>query len=433
MSLTELRVRCPAMDGFRDSLRSTFMPRGKVFYGWWIVLASANAQLLASILWMQSYGAYVVLMQEEFGWSKTLFAGAFALARFESGILGPLQGWLVDRFGPRLILTIGMLMFGIGFVLFSRIDSLLGFYLTFALIALGSSLGGFATLMVSLVNWFNRHRSKAVAFSQVGYAVGGFCLPLLIYALQSYGWRPTALVSGLLVLVIGIPLVQVVRHRPEELGETVDGIADLPDGSPATATQTSFTTRQALRTQAFWLISVGHAIALLTVASLMVHLIPHLTEGMGYSLPRAGSVVALLTGFQLMGQFLGGYLGDRFDKRAICTACMLGHAAGLLLVTFADAWPAILAFAALHGLAWGARGPQMIALRADYFGAASFGTILGFSSLIVMLGTMSGPILAGYLADTQGNYELGFSIIAGASLLGACCFWFAKPPAAPST
>ena len=213
------------------SLRAVFMPQGKVFYGWWIVLASAQAQLLSSIMWMQSYGAYVVLMQEEFGWSRTLFAGAFALARFESGILGPLQGWLVDRFGPRLILTIGMVMFGIGFILFSRIDSLLGFYLSFAMIALGSSLGGFATLMVSLVNWFSRHRSKAVAFSQAGYALGGFCIPLLIMALQTWGWRPTALASGILVLLIGIPVVQVVRHRPEAW----DGIWPAWRGRPASS------------------------------------------------------------------------------------------------------------------------------------------------------------------------------------------------------
>lgn len=416
-----------------SSLRAVFMPQGKVFYGWWIVLASAQAQLLSSIMWMQSYGAYVVLMQEEFGWSKTLFAGAFALARFESGILGPLQGWLVDRFGPRLILTIGMVMFGVGFILFSRIDSLLGFYLSFAMIALGSSLGGFATLMVSLVNWFSRHRSKAVAFSQAGYALGGFCIPLLILALQTWGWRPTALASGVLVLLIGIPVVQVVRHRPEEIGETVDGLGPQADGTAAAAGSINFTARQAMRTRAFWLISVGHAIALLTVASLLVHLIPHLTEGLEFSLAAAGSVIAVITGFQLFGQFLGGYLGDRMNKRAICAICMIGHAIGLALVTFATSWPAVLVFAALHGTAWGARGPQMIALRADYFGASSFGTILGFSSLIVMVGTMGGPLLTGMLADQQGNYELGFSMIAGASLIGALCFWLATPPAPPAT
>ena len=93
--------------------------------------AAGGVQFLAAFLWMQSYGAYVVLLQEEFDWSKTLVAGAFALTRIETGILGPIQGWLVDRYGPRSILTIGTVLFGIGFMMFSRVDSLLDFYLVF--------------------------------------------------------------------------------------------------------------------------------------------------------------------------------------------------------------------------------------------------------------------------------------------------------------
>ena len=108
---------------------------------------------------MQSYGAYVVLLQQEFDWSKTVVAGAFAMTRIESGLLGPLQGWLVDRLGPRIILQVGMVLYGIGFMLFSQVDSILTFYLTFALMAVGSSLGGFATVMVAVVSWFRRHLS----------------------------------------------------------------------------------------------------------------------------------------------------------------------------------------------------------------------------------------------------------------------------------
>lgn len=171
--------------------------------------------MLASLLWMQSYGAYVVFLQQEFGWSKTIVAGAFALTRIESGILGPLQGWLVDRYGPRVILRIGVVLFGLGFIGFSRVETLLEFYLCFAVIALGSSLGGFATVMVSIVSWFNRHRAKAVAFSQIGYALGGMCVPLVVLALEAFGWRVTAFYSGVLVILLGLPMSQAVRHRPE--------------------------------------------------------------------------------------------------------------------------------------------------------------------------------------------------------------------------
>ncbi|MDH3643346.1 MAG: MFS transporter [Gammaproteobacteria bacterium] len=417
------------MAGILQELDRIVRPQGRVFYGWWIVASSSGVQWLAAVLWMQSYGAYMVLLQQEFGWSKALVAGAFALTRIESGILGPLQGWLVDRFGPRLILSIGTVLFGLGFILFSRVDSLLTFYLTFALIALGSSLGGFATLMVSIVNWFSRHRSKAIAASQLGFSIGGLSVPLIILVLEAYGWRATAVASGILVIAVGLPLVQVVRHRPEAHGENVDGRA-VPPAEPGEeiVVAADFTARQAMRTRSFWLISLGHALALLTVSSMLVHLVPHLTEGLGYSLGEAGFVVALMTAFQLLGLLSGGYLGDLFNKRFICAVCMFGHAGGLLLLTYAESLLGVIAFTALHGLGWGTRGPLMVSLRADYFGATSFGTIMGFSSLIVMLGMSSGPIIAGFMADQSGNYESGFTLLALLSLSGSLCFLAATPP-----
>ena len=383
------------------------------------------------MLWVQSYGAYMVLLLDEFGWSKALVAGAFALTRIESGLLGPLQGWLVDRFGPRVILSIGMVLFGVGFFLFSQVESLLEFYLAFVVIALGSSLGGWATLMVAIVSWFDRHRSKAVAGSQIGFSLGGLSVPLLVVLLENFGWRDTAIISGWVVLLVGLPLGLIVRHRPQDYGEVPDGGAGPEPRLGSSRAGADFTARQAMRTRSFWLISAGHAFALLVVSSMLVHLIPHLTEGLGYSLANASLVVALLTVFQLLGLISGGYLGDRLNKRLICVVCMFAHAGGLLLVTYAESFAVVLMFVVLHGLAWGARGPLMVSLRADYFGAASFGTIMGVSSLVVMLGMSAGPIVAGYLADVTGDYQYGFTLLALLSLLGSVCFFFATPPRQP--
>jgi sugar phosphate permease len=426
----------PFVSALTDNLHRLFRPGGHVFYGWWIVAASAGVQWLAAVLWMQSYGAYMVFLVDDFGWSKALVAGAFALTRVESGILGPLQGWMVDRYGPRRILSIGTVMFGIGFMLFSQVNSLVTFYLCFALIALGSSLGGFATLMVALVSWFSRHRAKAIAISQLGFSIGGLSVPLVIFSLQSFGWRTTAFVSGVLVLVVGLPLVQLVRHRPGDHGEVPDGdplehgAHDASESGSRASARRDFTAREAMRTRSFWLISAGHALALLTVSAVMVHLIAHLTEGLDYTITEAGGVVALLTGFQMLGQLSGGYLGDRFNKRLICAACMVAHATGLLLVTFASSFAMVFAFTVLHGLAWGTRGPLMVALRADYFGASSFGTIMGFSSLIVMLGMSGGPVFAGIMADAYGNYQVALAVLAGLAGLGSLFFLAATPPRA---
>ena len=423
------------MESQLQKLDRILRPTGSVFYGWYIVGAAGGIQMLSGLLWMQSYGAYVVLLQEDFGWSKTVVAGAFALTRIESGVLGPLQGWLVDRFGPRVILRIGILIFGVGFILFSQIDNLITFYLTFALIAVGSSLGGFATVMVSLVNWFSRHRAKAVALSQIGYSFGGLSVPVIILCMEAFGWRTTAIISGVVVIVVGLPLVQVVRHKPRDFNEYPDGISDDQDSSgssPNLFVGQDFTAKQAMRTRAFWLISMGHACALLTVSAVMVHLVPHLTQYLDYSLSQAGLVVALMTAFQMVGQVGGGYLGDRFNKRYICIVCMSAHTLGLLLVAFATTPQMVISFAMLHGLAWGIRGPLMVALRADYFGSSSFGTIMGFSSLIVMLGMSTGPIFAGYMADIYGDYQIGFALLAGGAFMGSFCFLAATRPTHPN-
>ncbi len=414
-------------------LNNIFRPGGKVFYGWWIVLACAGVQWLAALTWMHSYGGYALKLQADFGWSMSVLSLAFALTRLESGLLGPLQGWLVDRYGPRLILIIGTVIFSVGFFLFSLVETITTYFIAFILIALGSSLGGFATLMVSIVSWFDAHRAKAVAMSQIGFSAGGLCVPFVMMGLEAFGWRSMALYSSILIMVVGIPLVSLVRHRPEDYGEVPDGIrargADEPaDERKRSQTQISLTWRQAVREPSFWLISSGHGLSLLTVSSMLAHLIPYLTFDLGYSPVNAGFVFALMTALQMTGLFLGGVIGDRFDKRAICVLCMIGHFVGLIALTYGAQPELVLLFAVAHGLAWGIRAPLMVALRADYFGPKSFGTIMGISSLIVMIGMTCGPLFSGVMFDLYGNYNLAFTCVAFCSLIGAMCFWFAKPP-----
>src|SRR3970040_1017988 len=130
-----------------------------VFYGWWIVASGFGLELLIGALLFHAYGAYAVLLREEFGWSKTMLSAAFSMARAESGILGPIQGWLTDRFGPRALIRVGMVIFGVGFILFSQVASPLSFFPPFFLIALGASLGGYLPISVALVSWFRRRRA----------------------------------------------------------------------------------------------------------------------------------------------------------------------------------------------------------------------------------------------------------------------------------
>ncbi len=422
-------------NGPLERINGVIRPAGQVFYGWWVVLASVGIQFVGGLFFAHSFALYVEELKVEFGWSATVLSVAFALTRMESGILGPLQGWLADRFGPRIVLVIGTLLFGGGMMLFSFTWSIPSYYASVLLIALGASLGGFATLMVALVNWFNQHRSKAIAGSQLGYAMGGLALPIMAVAIQNFGWRPTAFASGFIILAVCLPLSLLVRHRPEDIGEQVDGapapVTEFADSGTTKSVVTEFTAQQAVRTPSFWLLSLGHAFALLTVSAVMLHAISHLKNGLNYSVVEAASVMSLVMGCQILGQAMGGYLGDRYDKRYICITCMAGHASALLLLAYASNSAMVIAFAVIHGVSWGARGPLMVALRADYFGTRAFGMIMGISSLVVMFGMMGGPIVGGVLSDYYGNFVNAFAILGLVSMLGALCFYFAKPPPPP--
>ncbi|MEZ4552788.1 MAG: MFS transporter [Dehalococcoidia bacterium] len=388
------------------------------------------------MLLFHSFGLYVVELERDFGWSKTRLAIAFSLARVEDGLLGPLQGWLLDRFGPRAVMRVGILIFAGGFVAFSQINSLPMFYITFVIMAVGAALGGFLTVTTSIVNWFIRRRTLAVGIGLIGTAVGGLLQPLVALILEEYGWRGMALLSSVIILVVGLPMAQLVRHRPEPYGLLPDGdtheqLAARQAAAEADGThqpEVNFTLREALRVRAFWVISLAHAAALLVVSAVMVHFVAHVKESLGYSSGEAATLIAFLTAMTIIGQLAGGWAGDRWSSRWLIAACMVGHGVALVMLAVATSLWMVLGFAVLHGLAWGVRGPVILAMRAEYFGRASYGTIMGFSSLIVMLGMFIGPVFAGLMYDSSGNYETGFTLLAVIAGAGSLLMLLAQKP-----
>ena len=402
----------------------------KNFYGWRIVIAGGALQFLQSMLLNQSFGVYLAVLVEERGWSKTALAGAAALKSTEVALLGPVLGWMVDRFGAKGLIRAGVVIFGIGFMLLSLIQSLAGFYAAFVVIALGSSMFSNSIVSVAIIQWFEKRRARALSALQFGGAIGGLFVFLVALSIEHFGWRATAFGSGVLTILIGFPLSSVIRSRPEDHGETIDGLPPTPvvAGQAAAPAGPAFTARQALHTSAFWLISLGHAFSLLVVTAVNVHAITHIKEGLGYSLAAASLVFTLVTVGQFFGVMIGWMIGDQFQKRKVAAACMLMHAAGLLMLTYATNLFVLILSSLIHGIAWGLRGPFMQAIRADYFGRRSIGMIIGLSSLITVFGNIIGPLLAGAFADWQGNYRTGFTILALLAAVGSLFFWMAKPP-----
>ena len=435
------RYRSPWLGTTLSTPRATTPVRRPLFYGWRIVAAAFGSQILHSSVLFLSQGFYVVEFGATFGWSRGAISWAFGLVRLEAGLLGPLQGWMIDRFGPRPVMRIGALLFGGGFILLSRIESLWQLFAVMALVAVGSSLAGFLTIHTAIAHWFVRKRAMAMGLTSAGFAAGAIAVPLVGWSIASLGWRPTAVISGVLVLAVGLPAAQFFRRWPEEMGLAPDGDpppaaevdrAPREERRPSAASAVDFTLREAVRDRSFWLISIGHGMALLAVGTIPTHLVPHLIERNGWDAAVAGLMFPAIMVMQIIGQLGGGYFGDRYSKRLIATVAMLGHGGAMILLAFATTPAALAGVAVLHGLAWGARGPLMIAIRADYFGARNLGIIAGWSTAITMTGSIVGSVYAGTMHDRFGDYTTAFWTLGAATIVSALFFLLARTPPAPS-
>src|SRR4029079_770843 len=213
----------------------------RVFYGWYMVGAAVGLQFLQAGLMSQAFGAYLAVLTEEQNWSKTALSGAAALQQMEVAILGPVLGWLLDRFGPKIFVRMGVVVFGSGLCLLSQVHTLPQFYGAFIVIALGTSLSGFFPLNVALIHWFERKRARALSAMSIGLAFGGIMVPLVAQSLTSFGWARPALASGILGISVGLPLAMVIRNSPHEIGEVPDGVADAPAPQGETSAKTEST------------------------------------------------------------------------------------------------------------------------------------------------------------------------------------------------
>ena len=405
----------------------------KLFHGWKMVAAGGALQFLQAALLHHAFGGYFASLSVEKGWSRTSLSAAAAIQSTEAALVGPALGWIIDRYGAQALIRAGVIIMAAGFFALSQVQTLPGFYGAIVLIALGSSMCGFFPINAAIIQWFERKRARALSMVGLGLAIGGLATPVVAGAMDRFGWRPTAMASAILIVIVGWPLARVMRRRPEDFDEHVDGVAPSaalvgPDGAAVLPPEEDLSVGEALRTSAFWLISIGHGVALLVVTAVNVHAINHMRESVGYTLAQASWYIMLMTASQIAGVLIGGAIGDRFDKRRISAVCMLSHAIGLSLLAHASGPAMLLGFAVFHGTAWGVRGPLMQAIRADYFGRRAIGKILGVSALIVAIGQVCGPMIAGAVADATGDYRLGLTVLACVAAAGSLMFLAARPP-----
>ena len=404
------------------------------FYGWKLVGVCVFMLALMSVAVFQGLGTFLVALERRFEWSRTSLSLAFSLARGESAVLGPIEGWLIDRLGNRRMILIGYLVMAVGFLMFSRVDSLWQFYLAFMVITLGSGLGGWLAMISLVNNWFIRQRSLAIATAMSGIHIGGFLLYALAYGVDNHGFRWTTFGIGVFLLAIIGPVSMAVRNRPEDIGLLPDGdresqarrLAQSGQGDEGVA-EPEFTARQALRTGAFWALTVVHLSSSISIVTLSIHLAPKLTD-MGFSLSQAALITTGYTLVALPSQFIAGFLADRFSKPIVTFVFLIFQATGILVIALAESAPMAILFAVLYGIGFGGRIPLLPAIRGEYFGRKAFATIMGLSQMPNNIAMIFAPLYAGYLFDLRGSYFVPFATFAVLAYMGAGLMLTVKRP-----
>jgi len=238
------------------------------------------------------------------------------------------------------------------------------------------------------------------------------------------------------MIVVAGPISRLIRNQPQDYGLLPDGDKPVPvpvavgAGQPApprTADEIDFTASEALRTPAFWLIAFGHGFTSMVILAIMAHL-GLLMVDKGYEIQDAAFVVSAYTAVAMGFQLVGGYVGGKIPIRMALAFFTTLQALGVVVLVFADSLASFYAFAALFGAGFGGRNPLTVAIRGDYFGSASFGKILGLSTVPMNLLLLIAAPLVGWMRDVQGTYTDAFLVMVVTNLAGAVCFMLAKRP-----
>ena len=397
--------------------------------------------MLSSTFSYYGFSAFFPAIANEFGWSRTAISGAFSLSRIESGLLGPIEGYLIQRLGVRRMMIAGVALLSLGFILFSQVKSLPTFYLVIIFgIVLGSSLGFHMPVSFAVANWFRRKRGKAFGIFRSGPGLAGLLVPLVGLLILNLGWRAAAVVAGFGMLALGFPLALIMRNRPQDHGLFPDGdplnrdVTSSTESPQRTAFRTvlapqddGFTTRQALRTPAFWLISVAMMFTVMATSGVLIHFVVMLQDR-GINVAIGSTLLGSVALMSIPGRLGFAWLSDYLNKRLVLAGLMAVLGVAIFFMSQVESLALFSVFTAVFAITYGGAISVIDPLRADYFGIRNFATIMGFMRLIQAIGHVVGPLLAGVIYDLTNSYTIALIIFAGCVSLGTLTMFLSKKP-----
>jgi len=311
--------------------------KDKVFYGW-VIVAAALVIILVLVGIRFSFGVFFKSLEAEFELTRAATSSVFSAYMVLAALFGIVNGWALDRYGPRRILSLMGLFTGLGLLITGLTSSLWQLFLSYSLLVAVGTAGPVPLLMSVISRWFDKKRGIAIGIATCGTGLGTLVLaPLAAYLISSFGWRMSYIVLGVIAWLAVISLAMLLRRDPGEIG-------DLPDGVKARVGRAELTERenssqlsglslgQALRTRNFWLLVSVFLLWAFCLGLIMTHVVPYATD-LGISTIEASAILGLIGGLQILARFLVGRLSDIIGRKAPGLICaLLGTGALIWLI-----------------------------------------------------------------------------------------------------
>mgnify|MGYP001323917351 FL=1 len=416
--------------------------RQKIYYGWWMVAITSGMIFFASGIFFRGFTVLVPFIRDALGITQAQTNLIFSIARAEGGLEGPFAGWLIDRYGNRRLLIPSIILAIVGyFVLSFFVSNVWTFALVYlGMVSLGNSIAFQHAMFAGLNQWFRRRRSLAISILAATASLGGlFMVPTMNALITRYSWQTATLLSSALYATILLPLTIWFRNRPEDLGLLPDGDRTPPVASTQMSDDESMTTeaeirdytvKEAIRTQAYWMLLFGAGLRQMATLGILVSLIPIL-ETKGVTRQEAANLAGVMFGINFVARLGLGWLGDNWSKSLILGITLSIEALGFLFL-FVGEWHGfgvilILLFILSQGIGDGA-GIIVWAAVGEYYGRDRFATLRGYITFAFSWALIASPVYAGWVFDHFGSYQWAIGPGGVCAAVAAVCFFMIKKP-----
>lgn len=421
--------------------------RAPFYYGWIILGAAGSAMFVRNAAASLTIAVFVYPLSQELGWSRTTISFAAALGGLAATFMSPVVGYLIDRYGARNVLTASVLILGISTLALARATATFtafgfvvpwAFWIAYAIgrVIFSSPVQIGASVVVS--RWFIRMRGRTNGILNLSHSVGMVLFPLIAsVVIAQSGWRDAWLILGVLVFVAALlPVALLISERPEVLGLRPDGDEEEPadeDGIDATQSdapeEPDWTTRQAVRTPALWLLAIATGLLFLMQAGTNTHSNAFFQD-QGLGAVIAGVGISFNAIFLGVGSIVWGRVVEKVPVRFVMAAVALVMAAASFLFITTNTAAEALAYSALFGFGLGGMLTVPPVAYADYYGRRSLGTIRGITEPFTTFGQAVGVMIPGLIFDyiTDGDYMLFFFAAGSVGILTALISLFATQP-----